>query len=94
MITVAAGSTRAQQLMTALIALANVRVKPLGLVLTHVRNSSVGLAKDRSGMTRARSRPGRGPTNAVQWESSERKSKNGHSARHAVDQDGDNKFRR
>jgi polysaccharide biosynthesis transport protein len=95
LITVATGSTRAQELTTALIALANVRVKPLGLVLTHTRNSSMGLAKDRSGTTRTRSRPpGRSPTNAVQWESSERNSKNGHSARHAVDQDGGKRFRR
>lgn len=85
LITVAAGSTHAQQLTTALFVLTNVRVKPLGLVLTHVRNSPGGLAKDRSGMTPSRRlRPGRSATNALQWEWPEQKPKNDYRARHAA----------
>jgi polysaccharide biosynthesis transport protein len=86
LITVAAGNTQGQQLTTALIALTNVRVKPLGLVLTHV-NNSIGSAKVRSGMERTRLRP-RSGSQPVPRERSERESKNVHRARHAADQDG------
>ena len=89
LITVAAGSTQGQQLTTALIALTNLRVKPLGLVLTHVNNSP-GSAKVRTGITRTRPRPGRSETHPVQWEMSGRGSKSGHQARHAVDQNAGN----
>ena len=87
LITVAAGSTQGQQLTTALIALANVRVKPVGLVLTQVHSSSMGQAKVRSGVTRTRPRPGRSLTQPIQWEWSERESKNNHGARYAADHD-------
>jgi capsular exopolysaccharide synthesis family protein len=87
LITVAAGSTQGQELTTALITLANLRVKPLGLVLTHVRNSSIGQAKSRIGTTRSRTRPGRGTAQPLQWEWSEPQSKNGHGPRHAADQE-------
>lgn len=87
LVAVAAGSTQAQQLTTALIALTNIRVKPLGLVLTHV-NSSMGPAKVRSGITRIRPRSGRSVTPPVQWELAGRESKGGNHARHAVKQNG------
>jgi succinoglycan biosynthesis transport protein ExoP len=87
LITVAAGSTQGQQLTTALIALTNIRVKPLGLVLTHVNNSA-GPARVRSGMTRTRPRPGRSVTDQVQLGLSGREPRSGSHARHAVDQNG------
>ena len=87
LITVAAGSTQAQQLTTALITLANIRVKPLGLVLTHVHNPSIGPAKVRSGMTRTRRRPSRGVAQPVQPQWLERESRNGHGPRHAADEE-------
>ena len=58
LITVAAGSTQGRQLTTALIALTNIRVKPLGLVLTHV-NAPMGPTRVRSGVLRTRPWPGR-----------------------------------
>ena len=87
LITVAAGTTRAQQLTTALVALRNLRVEPIGLVLTHARRSSIGVTNDRSGMTRYRPRPGRGPTDATRMDWSEPRSNNGQRARHAVGSD-------
>ena len=87
LITVAAGSTQAQQLTTALVALANIRVKPLGLVLTHVHNASIGPANVRGGMTRTRRRPSRGVTRPVQWQWSARESGNGHGPRRPAEQD-------
>ena len=86
LITVSAGSTQGQQLTTALIALTNVRVKPLGLVLTHV-SSSIGSAKVRSGLLRTRSRPGN-LSQPAQRELS-RESRSGHHARQTVDQNGE-----
>ena len=82
--TVAAGSTQGQQLTTALISLANIRVKPLGLVLTHV-DSSISPAKVRSSGTRIRLRPGRSATNSVQPALAGSVSKNGHNAGSAPD---------
>lgn len=93
LVTVAAGNTQGRQLTTALIALTNVRVKPLGLVLTHVRNSSMGPTKDRSGIARSRLRSGRSATTAVQVEWSESKPRNGYRARHAVNRDEGNQSR-
>jgi capsular exopolysaccharide synthesis family protein len=69
LITVAAGSTQAQHLTTALLALANVRVKPRGLVLTHVDSSSIDLARIKGGGgTRLRGRAGRIVAQPLQWE--------------------------
>ena len=59
LVTVAAGSTQAQHLTTALLALANVRVKPLGLVLTQVHSSSNDLARVKGGVPRFGARWGR-----------------------------------
>ena len=87
LITVAAGRTHAQQLTTALVALANVRVKPLGLVLTHAGKASVAPAKARSGMAPGRRGPGRGLAQSVHWQRSEDNSRNGHGPRHAADED-------
>ncbi len=87
LVTVAAGGIHGQQLTTALVTLANLHVKPLGLVLTHVSHSSMGLVKSRSGMTRTRPRPGRGGGQPPQWEWSEPRSKNGHGARYSTDPD-------
>jgi hypothetical protein len=67
LITVAAGSTRGQQLTTALIALSNIRVKPLGLALTHV-NAPMGPNRVRSGALRTRPWPGRTVNPPVQAE--------------------------
>ena len=79
LVTVAAGSTQAQHLTTALLALANVRVKPLGLVLTHVDSSSIDLARVKGGgATRFRApRPGRPAAQPVPWEWPESESGNG-----------------
>ena len=59
LVTVAAGSTQAQHLTTALVALANVRVRPLGLVLTQVHSSSSDVGRVRSGTNRLRSKSDR-----------------------------------
>jgi succinoglycan biosynthesis transport protein ExoP len=56
LVTVAAGSTQAQHLATALVALANVRVRPLGLVLTQLHSSSTDLGRVKGGTTRLRAR--------------------------------------
>jgi len=58
LVTVAAGGTQAQQLTTALVALANVRVRPLGLVLTQLHSSSTDL-RTKGGATRLRMRSDR-----------------------------------
>ena len=72
LVTVAAGSTQAQHLTTALLALANVRVKPLGLVLTQVASSSIDLARVKGGgATRFRARSGRAAAQPLQWEGPE-----------------------
>jgi polysaccharide biosynthesis transport protein len=61
LVTVAAGRTQAQHLTTALLALSNLRVKPLGLVLTQVHSSSIDIARAKGGPPRSRARGGRVP---------------------------------
>jgi capsular exopolysaccharide synthesis family protein len=60
LVTVAAGSTQAQQLTTALVALANVRVRPLGLVLTQLPSSATDVGRVKSGVNRPWLRSDRG----------------------------------
>lgn len=67
LVAVAAGRTRAQELTTALTVLTNVRVAPLGLILTHAGRSEVDQVGT-GGTTTVRSRSGNRMLRRVEWD--------------------------